>query len=246
MGKDIRILLVDDQEVVRRGVRAMLEQERDMEIVGDCASAEEAMAQAERLSPDIVLIDIRMPGMNGIEACRRLKGNGLPCNVIMLTLYEEHLVDALKAGAAAYLPKDIKRGELLQTIRQVYGNEPLIDERDGSAKIEDIDLVILPPADAGQVLGFLDQVQQTLGASILQTVGSWDRGTTIAMALECPTSLTHILDKLEEMPDVEKADEKRRAGDGFPNFLRQVGNSKTSTRKRILVALKQATGVSDQ
>ncbi len=83
--KEIRVLLVDDHEIVRRGVRGMLEQEEDIEIIGDCASAEEALLQTEIFSPNIVLMEAKMPGMGGIEATRRYCQKRMPCSVIMLT-----------------------------------------------------------------------------------------------------------------------------------------------------------------
>ncbi|MFQ5826605.1 MAG: response regulator transcription factor [Dehalococcoidia bacterium] len=128
MGGNIRILIVDDLDIIRDALRLMLEQEEDMEIVGDFATAEEALSQVETLSPDIVLMDIKMPGMNGIEACRRLKETAPSCNVIMLTMYEEYTVEAMIAGAAAYFPKHRTHGQLCQTIRQVYWSEGSIEQ----------------------------------------------------------------------------------------------------------------------
>ena len=127
--KEIRVFLVDDQEIVRRGVRGMLEQEEDMEIVGDCSSAEEALLQAEILLPNIILMEVEMPGMGGIEATRRYYQKRLSCSVIMLTLCEDCLAEALEAGAIGYLLKDIKRQELAQAIRRVYNGELVVDER---------------------------------------------------------------------------------------------------------------------
>ncbi|GAI50855.1 unnamed protein product, partial [marine sediment metagenome] len=108
MKKDIRILLVDDHQVVREGLQHMLEQEEDMEIVGQSTNGEEALSQVEMLSPNIVLMDIKMPGMNGIELTRQLKEKKLSCNIIMLTLYDEYLTQAIEAGAVGYLLKDTK------------------------------------------------------------------------------------------------------------------------------------------
>ncbi len=87
--KNIRILLADNRELVRRGIKSMLEQEEDMEIVGDCSTAEEALVHTETLSPNIILMDAKMPGIGGIEVTRRLRQKQASCNVIMLTLYED-------------------------------------------------------------------------------------------------------------------------------------------------------------
>jgi len=122
----IRILLVDDHQVVREGLRRMLELEEDMEVVGEAADAKEALTQAELLSPEIILLDIKMPGVDGIELTRQLKEKQPTCNVIMLTLYDEYLAQAIEAGAVGYLLKDIKREELVRAIRAVHqGRSPL-------------------------------------------------------------------------------------------------------------------------
>ena len=126
MEKDIRILVVDDHQVVREGLRHMLELEDDMKVVGQGANSEEVLSQVETLSPNIVLMDIKMPGMDGIELTRRVKQKQPSCNVIMLTLYDEYLTQAMEAGAKGYLLKDIKREELVRAIRAVHeGRSPL-------------------------------------------------------------------------------------------------------------------------
>jgi len=122
----IRVLLVDDHQVVREGLRRMLGLEDDIHVVGEATSMEEALKLAELHSPDVVLMDIKMPGVDGVEATRRLKEKQPACNIIMLTLYEEYIAEAIKAGAAGYLLKDIKREELSQAIRVAYqGQSPL-------------------------------------------------------------------------------------------------------------------------
>ncbi len=122
----IRILVVDDHQVVREGLRRMLELEEDMEVVGEAAEAKEVFSQVELLSPEIILMDIKMPGMDGIELTRQLKEKHPACNVIMLTLYDEYLTQAIEAGAVGYLLKYIKREELIRAIRAVHqGLSPL-------------------------------------------------------------------------------------------------------------------------
>ncbi|MBA7506646.1 Transcriptional regulatory protein DegU [subsurface metagenome] len=122
----IRILLVDDHQVVREGLRRMLELEADMEVVGEAADAKEVLSQVELLSPEVILMDIKMPGIDGIELTRQLKEKQPACDVIMLTLYDEYLTQAIEAGAVGYLLKDIKREELIRAIRAVHqGRSPL-------------------------------------------------------------------------------------------------------------------------
>ncbi len=122
----IRILLIDDHQVVREGLRRMLELEEDIEVVGEVADSKEALTQVELLSPEVILMDIKMPGMDGIELTRQLKEKQPSCNVLMLTLYDEYLAQAIEAGAVGYLLKDIKREELIRAIRAVHeGRSPL-------------------------------------------------------------------------------------------------------------------------
>ena len=122
----IRILLVDDHQVVREGLRRMLELEADMEVVGEAAEAKEVHTQAELLSPDVILMDIKMPGVDGIELTRQLREKQPSCNIIMLTLYDEYLTQAIEAGAVGYLLKDVRREELIRAIRAVHqGRSPI-------------------------------------------------------------------------------------------------------------------------
>ncbi len=123
----IRILLIDDHQVVREGMRRMLELEADLEVVGEAADAKEALTQVDLLSPEIILMDIKMPGMDGIELTRQLTEKQPSCNVLMLTLYDEYLAQAIAAGAVGYLLKDIKREELVRAIRAVHEGRSPID-----------------------------------------------------------------------------------------------------------------------
>jgi DNA-binding NarL/FixJ family response regulator len=122
----IRILLVDDHQVVREGLHRMLELEADFDVVGEAGTAKDVIEQVAVLSPEIVLMDIKMPGVDGIELTRQLKSRSPNTNVIMLTLYDEYLSQAIEAGAKGYLVKDITREELLKAIRAVHeGRSPL-------------------------------------------------------------------------------------------------------------------------
>ena len=116
----IRILLVDDHQVVREGLRHMLQPEMDMQIVGEAANIEEALTQVDLLSPDVILMDIKIPGMDCIEGTRKLKEKHPSCNVIILTLYGDYLTQAIEAGAVGFLLKGIKREELAMAVRAVH------------------------------------------------------------------------------------------------------------------------------
>ena len=236
MKKDIRIMLVDDHEIVRRGLRRMLELEKDIKVIGDCANAEEAFSQVERLSPDIVLMDIKMPETNGIAATQVLKERKPACKIIMLTLYDDYVAEGIEAGADGYLLKDAKFAELTQAIRQVYESKQSLQEGDGL--VEEVDLVIPPPADTSQVPRFIAQVEKTLGASFRQTIGSQE-GIAITILIK-PTLLTVLLHKLRSITNVEKVEEADQlpARDGFVTKFGTQSRPGTSSRRRILVTLK--------
>jgi DNA-binding NarL/FixJ family response regulator len=126
----IRVLLVDDQALIRAGFRMILDAEEDMEVVGECSDGTQAVDSARRLTPDIVLMDIRMPEMDGIEATRRIaarEGEDGP-RVLMLTTFDldEYVYDALRAGASGFLLKDVPAEELVSGIRVVAQGEALL------------------------------------------------------------------------------------------------------------------------
>jgi DNA-binding NarL/FixJ family response regulator len=114
----LRVLLVDDHMLVRAGLRSVLEGRPDIEVVGEAATGEEAVALAERLKPDVVLMDLDMPGNGGIEATRVLTQREVPPSVIVLTMYTENdrLVEALRAGARGYITKELAAPELIGAI----------------------------------------------------------------------------------------------------------------------------------
>jgi DNA-binding NarL/FixJ family response regulator len=117
----MRILLVDDHAVLRAGLRALLEAEPDMEVVGEAGTGEEAIALAERMHPDIVVMDLSMPGMGGLEATRRIAGMDEGARVLVLTMHgeEEHLLPVLEAGGSGYVHKRSADEELIEAIRTV-------------------------------------------------------------------------------------------------------------------------------
>lgn len=124
--KSIRVLLVDDHQVVREGLKRMLDLDADIEVVGEAASGEEALTRAEQLSPDVILMDVKMPGMGGIDAIRELKARESAAGVIVMTVYEDkYLAQAAEAGAVGYLLKDVSRDELVKAIKAAHqGQSP--------------------------------------------------------------------------------------------------------------------------
>ena len=122
----IRIMLVEDHQVVREGLRKMLELEPDMRVIAEASSGQEAVDLVKTLSPDIVLMDIKMPGMDGIQATRLITEEKPETKVLILTLYDEYLPPAIQSGAVGYLLKDLRREDLIRAIRDVKeGRSPL-------------------------------------------------------------------------------------------------------------------------
>lgn len=124
----IRVLLADDHPVVREGLRGMLSAEPDLTVIGEASSGPEAEALSAELSPDIVLMDLRMPGGGGVESIGRMRVAGLPCRVIVLTTYETDtdILRAVEAGAAGYLLKDLTRTELSDAVRAAARGETVL------------------------------------------------------------------------------------------------------------------------
>ena len=126
----VRVLLVDDQALIRAGFRMILEAEGDIEVVGECADGTQALDSVRRLKPEVVLMDIRMPEMDGIEATRRITaGDGdQPVKVLMLTTFDldEYVYDALRAGASGFLLKDTPAEQLVDGIRLVAQGDALL------------------------------------------------------------------------------------------------------------------------
>ena len=125
----IRVMIVDDHEVVRSGLKAILEPEDDLEVVGEASSGSESVQKVPLLNPHLVLMDVRMEEMSGIEACCLIKSAHPQVNVLMLTSFgeEEAVMASIMAGASAYLLKNVGRAELIRAIRGVAAGKNLLD-----------------------------------------------------------------------------------------------------------------------
>jgi two-component system, NarL family, response regulator LiaR len=125
----IRVLIVDDHAVVREGLRIFLQLQDGIEVVGEAADGDQAVARASELMPDVILMDLVMPHLDGIGAMRQLRERALPSRVIVLTSFldDERLMPALQAGAAGYLLKDVEPAELARAVRSACADEALID-----------------------------------------------------------------------------------------------------------------------
>jgi DNA-binding NarL/FixJ family response regulator len=141
----IRVLLADDQTLVRDGFRSIIEREDDIEVVGEAADGLEAVERARKLRPDVVLMDIRMPNLDGLEAARRLLADPSPSRILILTTFDldEYVYAALTAGASGFLLKDVRSGELTEAIRTVASGDSLLSPAITARLIEQY--VRLPP-----------------------------------------------------------------------------------------------------
>ena len=125
MNGSIRVLVADDHEIVRKGICALLDTVPDIEVVGEAQDGRQAIAEAQRLLPDIILMDLVMPGTDGVEAIRRIRAFRPDVRVLVLTSFcgDDKLFPAIKAGAVGYLLKESGPQELVQAIRQVHGGQ---------------------------------------------------------------------------------------------------------------------------
>jgi DNA-binding NarL/FixJ family response regulator len=178
----IRVVVADDQELVRSGFAMILDAQPDIDVVGEAEDGEVAVDVAQRVRPDVVLMDVRMPNMDGIEATRRLAGPEVhnPVRVVMLTTFDldEYVFEALRAGASGFLLKDLRREDLVHAVRVVAGGEALLAPSITRRLIEDYaarpapvpasDVSVLTPREK-EVLALIGQGANNaeIGASLV-------------------------------------------------------------------------------
>jgi len=129
MTSPIRVLIADDHAILRKGIRALLSTEPDMEVLGEAADGQEAVSQARALRPDVILMDLMMPRMDGIEATRQIAAERPGARILVLTSFaaDDKVFPAIKAGALGYILKDSGPAELVRAIRQVHRGEPSLE-----------------------------------------------------------------------------------------------------------------------
>ncbi|HVM27633.1 MAG TPA: response regulator transcription factor [Mycobacteriales bacterium] len=160
------VLVVDDQELVREGLRLVLDAEADLEVVGEAGDGDAAVREALRLRPDVVLMDVRMPGTDGLTATRRLLAGGRPGpKVLVLTTFDldQYVFEALRAGASGFLLKSAPRRHLVHAVRSVADGDALLDPSLTRRLVEDF--VRRPPPSAGrpaQLRGLTDREVEVL------------------------------------------------------------------------------------
>ncbi|MFK3733585.1 response regulator [Streptomyces sp. NPDC088090] len=185
--KPIRVLLVDDHQVVRRGLRTFLEVQDDIEVVGEAADGAEGVARAEELRPDVVLMDVKMPGMDGIEALKRLRALANPAKVLIVTSFTEQrtVVPALRAGASGYVYKDVDPDALAGAIRSVHAGHVLLQPEVAGALLAQDD----PQGGTGRGTTLTEREREVLG---LIADGRSNREIARALVLSEKTVKTHV------------------------------------------------------
>ena len=192
----IRVLVADDHPVVRKGIRALLAECEDIELIGEASDGLEAIDQVDQLNPDVILMDLMMPNLDGIEAIRRITTKRPRERILALTSFsqDDKIIAAIKAGAVGYLPKDSTAEELVQAIRQVFRDE-----------------LSLPPYIARKVLMELSRPKESARRPQMLTERELEVVCLVAQGFEnheiaaelniaevtVRTHVNHILDKLQ-------------------------------------------------
>ena len=208
MADDIRVLVVDDHAVVREGLRSFLDLQEGISVAGEAADGTEAVELAERLAPDVVLMDLVMPRLDGLSAMRRLRERAPASRVIVLTSFldEDKLMPALRAGAAGYLLKNAAPQEVARAVRAAHAGEALLDPVVTARLVETL-------ADGREPLDTLTARER----EVLELIGRGYSNKRIALALDVSektvkTHVGHVLSKLEVSDRTQAAVVAVRAG----------------------------------
>jgi DNA-binding NarL/FixJ family response regulator len=191
----VRVLLADDHQLMREGTAALLGADERIEVVGLARDGREALTMSERRRPDVVLLDLNMPEVDGLEACARLRKQGGP-EVLMLTVSEEEpdLYAALRVGAAGYLTKDVPPAELIEAVLAVARGEPRIAPAMASRMLADMGRGEAPPEDPLARLS--DREREVLA---LLAEGLRNREIAERLVISEPTVKTHVRHVLEKL-----------------------------------------------
>lgn len=197
----IRLLLVDDHHLVRSGLRRLLQEESDLEVVAEAATGEEALRLARETKPDVVLMDVNMPGMGGLEATRRLLGTNADCKILVVTMYDDepYPTRLLEAGAAGYLSKDSAAEEVVTAVRQVAAGKSYV-----ASAIASRLAVSLIKGSGGSPFERLSQ--REMQVAMMVTQGQSTQAISDSLCLSPKTVSTYryrVFEKLDVRNDVE-------------------------------------------
>jgi DNA-binding NarL/FixJ family response regulator len=198
----IRVLLVDDQQLVRTGFRMILRDEPGIEVVGEAADGRAALDAVSRLRPDVVVMDLRMPVMDGVEATRRMTTAAAPPRVLVLTTFDadEYVVEALRAGASGFLLKDVTPADFVSALRLVAAGDALLAPSVTRRLLDKFRDRLPAPTDTARHERLKELTERELEVLRLLARGLSNREIADELVVAEPTVKTHvsrILDKLE-------------------------------------------------
>jgi len=211
MAQTVRILIADDHPIVREGLATVLSQEDDIKVVGQASNGSEAVSKAKELHPDIILMDLQMPEMDGVEAMQRIKEEAPDIGIIILTTYDtdDYIFRGIEAGARAYLLKDSPPEEVLKAIRAVHKGESIIQPRVASRLLDRFSQLSRAPAP--------EEGLSQREIEVLQLIAKGAANKEIASQLfigesTVKTHIIHIFNKLEVKDRTEAVTEAVRKG----------------------------------
>lgn len=204
MSGTIRILIADDHAVVRAGLRALLERHGHFRVVAEAATGEEAIQKAQENRPDVAVLDIRMPGVSGIEACRRIIQTVPGCRVVMLTSYaeDELLMAAIQAGASGYVLKRIGDNELVQAVERVSRGEGILDP----AMTASVFTEVRKASQAQHAAAFADLTPQEMAVLALVAEGLTNRQIAVKLYLGEGTVRNYVSSVLSKIGASNRAE----------------------------------------
>jgi DNA-binding NarL/FixJ family response regulator len=189
----IRVLLVDDQALVRAGFRALLDAEDDIEVVDEAADGSEAVQSARSLMPDVILMDIRMPGMDGLEATRLIAGDGAleSVRIVILTTFDldEYVFEALRAGASGFLVKNTEPAELVHAVRAVHGGDALLSPGVTKRLVAEYAARAKEPRSSPELAGLTDREREVM-ALVAEGLSNEEIGDRLVISPA--TAKTHV------------------------------------------------------